>query len=160
LKQLRIELEWLPLFHRALVVSRTVMVQPLIALEVDKAGRPNWVLGPGAASAAVPHGPLPSGLVGGGFGFASVELRKPGMVDGKIRYVDRRSGRTERLDHIDARLSLRSLASPLAVKGSMVWRGERVTLAVDIDRPHAFLEGAEAQVSVELAAAPIVVTFS
>src|SRR5262249_51133958 len=67
LKQLRIELEWLPLFHRALVVSRTVMVQPLIALEVDKAGRPNWVLGPGAASAAVPHGPLPSGLVGGGF---------------------------------------------------------------------------------------------
>jgi AsmA protein len=41
LKELRVKLQLLPLFHRTLVVDRVVLVEPVISLELDKAGHPN-----------------------------------------------------------------------------------------------------------------------
>ncbi len=42
-KQLRMRLQIWPLFHGSVVVSSLVLVEPIIALEVDRAGNPNWV---------------------------------------------------------------------------------------------------------------------
>ena len=53
LKQLRMRLQIWPLLHGSVVVSRLVLVEPIIALEVDKAGNPNWVFR--APAAPPPH---------------------------------------------------------------------------------------------------------
>jgi AsmA protein len=156
LKRLRLQVQLWPLLHRRIVVNRLVLVRPVIALEVDKAGHPNWVFGPTAAPAAAPAGSTAEpAAVGGGFGISGLALRKVEFSDGKISYLDQRTGKAERLAGINMSLSLRSLGSALASDGSAVWNGERVTFAVSVDKPHALLYGAESQVGIKLAAAPL-----
>lgn len=161
LKQLRVRLQLLPLLHGALAVSRLVLVQPVIALEVDKAGRPNWVFGPAAAPSAVAAGgKAEPSAAGGGLGIFGLALKEMQISDGKISYIDQRTGKAEQLDSINMTLSLPSLGSAFAGDGSAVWNGERVTLAISIDKPRALLDGAESQVGMKLAAAPITLNFS
>ncbi len=154
LKRLRLQVQLWPLLHRRIVVNRLVLVRPVIALEVDKAGRPNWVFGPTAAPSAEPA------AVGGGFGISGLTLRKVQFSDGKISYFDQRTGKAERLNGINMTLSLRSLGSALISDGSAVWKGERVTFAVNVDKPRALLYGAESQVGIKLAAAPLTLNFA
>jgi AsmA protein len=161
LKQVQIRLQILPLLRGSVVVSRLVLLQPVIALEVDKAGHPNWVFAPAAAPSAAPAGgkaepagagrrPAISGLV----------LGKVELSDGKISYFDQRTGRVEQLAGIDMTMSLRSLGGPLAGDGSAVWHGERIKFAVSVDQPHALLDGAQSRLGIKLAAAPVALDFS
>ncbi len=161
LKRLRLQVQLWPLLHRRIVVNRLVLVRPVIALEVDKAGHPNWVFGPMAAPSAAPVGSnTQPATVGGGFGISGLALRKVQFSDGKISYFDQRTGKAERLDGINMTLSLRSLGSALISDGSAVWNGETVTFAVSVDKPHALLYGAESQVGIKLAAAPLTLNFA
>jgi AsmA protein len=98
--------------------------------------------------------------VGGGFGISGLAFRTVQFTDGKIIYFDQRTGKAERLAGINMALSWRSLGSALISDGSAVWNGERVTFAVNIDRPHAVLHGAESQVGIKLAAAPLTLDFA
>ncbi|HEV2100945.1 MAG TPA: AsmA family protein, partial [Stellaceae bacterium] len=159
-KQLRIELKFRPLLHRLIVVRRLDLVRPVIALEVDKTGRPNWVFGPAANSAAPPGGMPASGKIRGGLDISGLSLPKVRLSDGKISYFDQRTGKTEGLDGIDATLSLHSLGKAFAGDGSAVWNGEQVTFAVNIANPLGLFDGAESEVGVKLAAAPATLDFS
>src|SRR5271170_4784099 len=161
LKRLRLQVQLWPLLHRRIVVNRLVLVRPVIAFEVDKAGHPNWVFGPAAAPAAVPAGNTAApAAVGGGFDISGLALRKVQLYDGKISYLDQRTGRAERLAGINMTLSLHSLGSAFISDGSAVWNGETVTFAVSVDKPHALLFGAESQVGIKLTAAPLTLNFA
>jgi len=161
LRQLRMRLQLLPLLHGAVVVRRLVLVQPVIALEVDKAGHPNWVFGPAAAPSAAPApGKAEPTAAGGRLSISGLAVRETRLSDGQISYIDQRTGKTEQLDSINMTLSQHSLGSALAGEGSAVWNGESVTLAISIDKPQALLDGAESQVGIKLAAAPITLNFS
>ena len=48
LKTLDVELKLLPLLHGGLEISQFKLVQPVIALEVDKQGKPSWAFTPAA----------------------------------------------------------------------------------------------------------------
>ena len=61
---------------------------------------------------------------------------------------------------INLAFPLRSLANPLAAKGSAVWRGQSVTFALRIDQPSALFGGAESEASLKLAAALMTLDFS
>ncbi len=161
LKQLQMRLQILPLLHGSVVVSRLVLVQPLIALEVDRAGHPNWVFGTSAAPpAAPPHAAEKTSSAGGGLDITSLTLGEVRLVDGKITYIDQRAGKAQQLDDINVMLSLHDLASPLAADGSAVWRGEKVAFALRIDQPRALLSGAESQAGINFAAALATLDFS
>jgi AsmA protein len=161
LKRLRLQVRLWPLLHRRIVVNRLVLVRPVIAFEVDKAGHPNWVFGPAAAPAAAPAGNTAEpAAVGGGFDISGLALRKVQLYDGKISYLDQRTGRAERLAGINMTLSLHSLGSAFISDGSAVWNGETVTFAVSVDKPHALLFGAESQVGIKLTAAPLTLNFA
>ena len=161
LKRLRLQVQFWPLLHRRIVVNRLVLVRPVIALEVDKAGRPNWVFGPAAASPTTPAGSTASHRRrAAGSRISGLALRKVQLYDGKISYLDQRTGKAERLDGINLTSSLHSLGSAIAGDGSAVWNGERVTFAVKIHKPRALLDGAESQVGIKLAAAPLTLDFS
>src|SRR5262249_1089194 len=109
LKELRIELQLLPLFHRALVVDRLVLVEPVISLELDKAGHPNWVLRQAATFSTVPVGGKAEPVTtAGGWGISSLELKEVGIIDGKIDYSDQRTGEAGRLSNVDITLTLRN----------------------------------------------------
>ncbi|MGA8760054.1 MAG: AsmA family protein [Stellaceae bacterium] len=169
LKQLQMRLRILPLLHGSVVVSRLVLLQAVIALEMDKAGRPNWEFGtPATPAAAAPPRTTAAparrdtggGLSINGLGISGVTFEEVRFVDGAISYNDQRTDKTERLDKINSAFSLRSLANPLAANGSAVWRGESVTFALRIDQPSALVGGAESEANLKLAAALMTLDFS
>ena len=158
-KELRFELQLLPLFHRALVVDRMVLVVPVISLELDKSGQPNWVLSQAATSSTVPTGGAKPATTAGGRGIFSLELKGVRIIDGKIDYSDQRTGAAEQLSNVDVALTLRN-GGPLAAQGSAVWHGENVVLALDLGQPRLLLDGSESQVDIKLAAPPTTFGFS
>ena len=168
LKQLQMRLRILPLLHGSVVVSRLVLLQPVIALEVDKAGRPNWEFGTQAAPAVAPPSvtAVPArrdaggGLSISGLGISGVTFEDVQLVDGTISYIDRRTGNAQQLDRINLAFPLPSLASPLAANGSAVWRGQRVTISLRIDQPSALFGGTESEAGLKLAAALMTLDFS
>jgi hypothetical protein len=74
--------------------------------------------------------------------------------------TDQRTGKAAQLDSFNMTLSQRGFDSALAGNGSAVWHGEKLTHAVRIDKPRALLDGAESQVEVDLAAAPLTLSFT
>jgi AsmA protein len=159
LKEVRFELQLLPLFHRALVVNRLVLVEPVISLELDKARHPNWVLSHAAASSTLPAGGGGPATTAGGWGISSLELKEVRIVDGKIDYSNQRTGEAEQLSDVDTALTLRE-GGPLVAQGSAVWHGEKATLALDLGQPRLLLNGSESPVDIKLAAPPGTIGFS
>lgn len=168
LKQLVVQLKLLPLLHGAVVIDRFVLVDPVIALQVDKAGRPNWVFNTaattpsGKAAPAKPAAPAPasSSSSGGGLSLSGLSLQNVQLSNGKISYLDQRTGKLTEIDSIDMKLSLPDLDNPMSASGSAVWNREKATLTLYIDKPGSLLQGAQSSVGVKFAAPSLTLNFS
>jgi AsmA protein len=140
LKTLDVELKLIPLLHGGLEISQFKLVQPVIALEVDKQGKPSWAFTPAApagaappaAQPAAPSTPAASG--DSAANFSAISLGDVSIVDGQ---------------------ALPSLDEPFAAKGGAVWDGEKATLTLQIDKPGAVQHGGASPVAITFAAAPI-----
>lgn len=169
LKQLVVQLKLLPLLHGAVVIDRFVLVDPVIALQVDKAGRPNWVFNTAAttpsgkaapAKPAAAPAPASSSSSGGGLSLSGLSLQNVQLSNGKISYLDQRTGKLTEIDSIDMKLSLPDLDNPMSASGSAVWNREKATLTLYIDKPGSLLQGAQSSVGVKFAAPSLTLNFS
>jgi uncharacterized protein involved in outer membrane biogenesis len=91
------EIEFWPLLHKQVQVKRFVLEKPVINLEVDSSGKPNWEFPTASKTPAAGTGKanstLPDGLV----------IRNVGISGGEIHYLDRQKNRSITLT--DVRLS-------------------------------------------------------
>jgi AsmA protein len=156
LKTLEVELKLFPLLHGGLEISQFKLVQPVIALEVDKQGKPNWAFTPAAPAAqpAAPSAPAASSSSSGA-NFSAISLGDVSISDGQASYLDQRTGEKKQLTGINMTLSLPSLDEPFTAKGAAVWDGEKATLAVQIDKPGTLQRGGASPVAITFAANPI-----
>jgi AsmA protein len=74
------------------------------------------------------------------------------LVNATVRYRDERSGTAEEVRAINARLSAKSLASPLDADGDLSLRGERVSFKARVAAPRALLEQRPTKVSLAVTA--------
>jgi len=165
LAKLQVKLKLVPLLHRDVEIDQLVLVDPVIALEVDKQGRPNWQFGaaeakpaapaPGKPAAGTPAPPSSSG----GNGLAELRLDDVRLVNGRISYLDQRTGAKDELDKIAMKLSLPGLDQPFTAEGSAVWKNEPVTLSLSLANPRAFEEGKSSAIALKLAAKPVTFAF-
>jgi len=160
LKTLDVELKLLPLLHGGLEISQFKLVQPAIALEVDKQGRPSWAFSTPAPAGAAPQAarpatPPPAANSSGGASFSAISLGDVSIVDGQASYLDQRTGEKKQLTGINMTLSLPSLEQPFTAKGSAVWDGEKATLSLQIDKPGALQSGGASPVAITFAAKPL-----
>jgi len=161
LKTLDVELKLFPLLHGGLEISQFKLVQPVIALEIDKQGKPSWIFNPPAPAGAAPQAanPAPSTPAAngssGGANFSAISLGDVSIVDGQASYFDQRTGEKKQLTGINMTLSLPSLDQPFAAKGSAVWNGEKATLTIQIDKPGTLQHGGASPVGITFAATPI-----
>jgi AsmA protein len=152
LKTLDVKLRLLPLLHGAIEVDQFKLVEPVIALEVDKQGKPNWAFSAAPKPAVTPAAPsTPSS----GGGVPAISLGDVNIVDGQASYLDQRSGEKRVLSNINMRLSLPSFAGPFDAKGSAIWNGEKVALTLGVAKPGALQSGGTSALAVTLQAAPI-----
>jgi AsmA protein len=147
-------LQVLPLLALDVKVDSFVLVEPVIHLEVDKAGRPNWQLD--IAGAEAETGAETQTAAGGkGPGLAELSLGDVRLENGRVTYRDARSGQAVELSAINMKVSLPDLASPFALEGSLAWNGETVTLTAVGDNPRRLLDGEATPVELAVQSKPI-----
>jgi AsmA protein len=157
LKTLNVELKLFPLIHGGLEISQFKLVQPAIALEVDKQGKPSWAFTTAAPASGVPPGAkaAPEATSGSGPSFSAISFGDVSIVDGQASYLDQRTGEKKQLTGINMTLSLPSLDEPFAAKGSAVWNSEKATLSLQIDKPGTLERGGASPVEITFSAKPI-----
>jgi AsmA protein len=115
LKTLDVELKLLPLLHGAVEIAEFKLVDPAIALEVDKQGKPSWAFTSTAAPTppgAAPATPAAPAASGSGSDFTSISLGDVSIVNGQASYLDQRTGEKKLLGDINMTLSLPNVDQP------------------------------------------------
>ena len=161
--KLQLQVQPIALLSGKLVIDSFVLVDPVIALEVDKQGRPNWqfAAAPVQPPAATPGTPAPPPAAGArspvrsGSPLDEIHLGDVRLVNGTITYFDARTGGKQQVDKINAKLALPDLASPMQMSGNADWNGKTINLALDLAQPRQFLSGGQTGVTVKLAS-PVV----
>jgi len=155
LAKLQVDLKLIPLLSGRVEIARLVLVDPVIALEVDKQGRANWQF---AASATRPA-PAPSPAAPASRGLGGLQLDDVRLDNGTLSYRDLRSGEAFELDQIAMQLSWAGIAGPFSADGSAVYRGEKLTLLVRLAHPGAALAGETDPVELKLESKPVTIDF-
>jgi AsmA protein len=146
LQELQVQLKLWPLLRGAVEVDRFVLVKPVVHLEVDQQGRPNWQLGGEPPAEQTPE---QTGGEGGGPGVPVTELKLGDIriVDGTATYSDAASGRTERIEGINLSVSLPDLRSRLAAEGSLAYKGRTIALDLAVEQPLQLVQGGSSPVA-------------
>lgn len=159
--RLNVQVALFPLLGGKVEIDAFVLEKPVINLEIDKNGKPNWEFSSGekpAAKASAAKSDNKSGGAGG-TGLSGLKLGDVRLVDGQVSYSDARTGKTERLDKINLKIALPSLDSPMKADGSLIWNKEKIDLSFGLSNPNGFLSGAKTGIETKLAAAPVSLSF-
>jgi AsmA protein len=163
LQALDVRLKLLPLLTGTVAIDSFVLTNPVIALEVDKSGRPNWQFKPEAgAKPEATATPAPATEKSGSSMSTLASLRIGGLklVNGDVTYVDSRTGERREASAINMTLSMADLESSMTADGSAIWNGEKVSLTYTVDRPGAFEGGAPSKIALKIVSNPINLDFS
>ena len=162
LKSIEIKIRPRPLLSGKLEIDGFALVEPEIALEVDKQGEPNWRLGAPAPKAAAAQPPPPpkhkiSDLITmlDRFHVAGFEIR-----NGNASFYDARDGTRWTASDIDVKFAMAGLDSPLTADGNATWKGETVYFDYAIARPGAFEGGAPSHIELHVTSNPVHFDFS
>ncbi|MDF1721709.1 MAG: AsmA family protein [Minwuia sp.] len=145
LKAADIEVDLMAAISGEVVIKRFVLVEPVIAIEKDAKGRFNFEFTP-AAGAAAPAADSSAGTGGdGGSGGDALALRLSDvrLENATFSYFDAQTGMRQRLDGINAKLSLPDFAGPFDMEASADWQGRTVTVVTHVDKPQAIAAGQE-----------------
>lgn len=146
-----------PLLKGRVEITRFVLVEPQIALEVDRAGKNNWTFDTGEAAGA--PAPAAAGAKEGA-GLEGLSLGTLRLVDGRVSYANAQSGERWEATDINLTVALADLDSPLGVEGEARWKGERVALRFNADKPRALMEGAASPVALAVSGDLVKLSFS
>jgi AsmA protein len=161
LGKLDVDLKLMPLLSGRFEVAKLALVDPVINLEIDKRGRPNWQFGAAAPAAApAPAAPAPAAPSSGSAGLSGLQLDDVKLDNGTLTYVDQRSGEKLELGKVAMRLSLPGLDSPFKAEGSAVYRGETMSLTVTVADPDGLMREKGSAATLKLASKPVSFDFN
>lgn len=153
LEKLRLALKLMPLLSGEVAVDSFVLDNPVIALEIDKQGKPNWVFAeaPKEAKAAA----KPEAAKGGGVALDQLRLDDIRIVNGTLTYLDQRSGAKEQITGLNLKVALPSLDQPLKADGDLTWKAKKIALDLGVTKPRALIEGGASGVSAQVKSEPV-----
>lgn len=165
-KQLVVKLKLMPLISGNIEIEQFELIEPVINLEIDRQGRPNWVFAKPAKSAmkTAPKtkagkpssaGPVEKKSAGG----SSLKLRDVRLTKGRVNYIDRRTGARQSIEDANLVIALTSLSSPLTIDGSLVWNKQRITIKARVDNPQAIGNGKSSRVNLAVRSQTVALTF-
>ena len=136
----------LPLLAGRLEITSAELLRPRLTVDID--GRPmtsaGAVVRAAEARAATPEA-------------AKADRARLGIVtfiDGEANL--RRAGKTvDTLQHIDATLDWRTVASPASLDGETTWRGQRAALSLWLARPTDLLRGERSPLTLQIKSAAL-----
>jgi AsmA protein len=184
-RQIAADIRLIPLLEREVVIERLVLSAPHFELVVDAEGRRSWDFaaaadpGPMRLAQATQRGSrtdtLPPELsdfvrnasdpakagerasqgLKGLKGLDELVIADTRIDGGTLRYTDVRSGLRHELRGIDTEVSLKSLASPLELKGKFEWQGEALKVDAKLGTLKAAMEGRPARLTASISGRPM-----
>ena len=148
--KLEIRIRLLPLLSGKLTIDQLILEKPVIHLEVDVRGRPNWDFS-GDAKAIPPA----TAQQGNGNSFGNFELGNIRLSDGSITYADARSNAHYEVSDVNAKLLFPDFDGPLKADGSFQWNDQSVAITGEVTRPGAAMNGGISVVGFTIDAKPI-----
>lgn len=159
-KQVDIAVRLLPLLSGQVDVERLSLVNPQIALEIDPQGRPSWSFAESGASLPAPApgvAPPRNAPIMGLAALSRLRVKDVSIENGDIVFLDRRTNRHYELQQVTLTVSAPNLEAPATVDGSAMWRGQKVTFALKLDRTGALMaSGGKTNLAASLTAKAIV----
>ena len=165
LEALVLELQLWPLLSGAVKVDSFVLVRPVINLEIDKDGRPNWDFGIAqgtdqtggapAPTAETAQEPAEATAPGGPASLPEISLGDVRLEDGLVTFRDARSGQVVEISDIRMTLSLPDLDSPVRAEGSLVWNEETLNLELETENLRGLMAGRTTPISLALQSNPV-----
>jgi AsmA protein len=153
LDTLKLALKLMPLLSGEIAVDSFVLDKPVIALEIDKQGKPNWVFADAPAVKEAKDKPKADKAKGSGL--TEVRLDDIRIVGGSFSYLDQRSGAKEQASDVNLKVALPSLDQPLKADGDLVWKAKKIAINLGAEKPRALIEGGASAVGLQVKSEPI-----
>jgi len=153
-ESLVLDVELMPLFSKQIRIKRFVLAKPIIDLEVNASGKPNWEFAapdaPEASAEAKATSDKKADTVLAGLVLGDVRIS-----DGTVSYRDAQKKSSFALSQVNLKTALSSVSKPFSAEGEALWNDEKATITFTLDSPAEFLSGKPAEFAFNLKAAPI-----
>jgi uncharacterized protein involved in outer membrane biogenesis len=117
---------WWALLQGRVEVGKLILYKPVVVLETDANGVPNWEFKPGAG-AEQPAGAPSEGL--------HLAVGKLNIVDGTLSYTNPQTGHTIKAEQVQATASVGSFQGPFTIGGTATVNGVPLSLDVSVNAP-------------------------
>lgn len=123
----------LPLLTGRIALDKIVLDKPVIALEVDGAGNPNWKFGKSTATeaGATKKGSL---TLPAGTEFSGIKI-----ADGRITYNNAKTGTHRALDHVNVTIDITTADKPITAQGDMTYAAKKLSFVAHLATLQTFL---------------------
>lgn len=151
-KQIQVGVAVMPLLERRIEVHEIVLLAPVVALEVDREGKANWIFTPKTPASKPAPGAPPAAA-------PPLTVHTVRVESGRVSYANAQTGQSHLVDAISADTALAGLDKPMTLNTSAVFNAEDVRLTATFARPQAVLDGGESALEFILDSAPVKTSF-
>ena len=162
LSRLDVALKILPLLSGEVEVDRLVLVDPVINLEVDKQGRPNWsfeTAAPAEAKEETKEEAKETTAQGGAAELPELHFGDVRLVNGTVTYLDGATDQRIQISAVNMTVSLPDLDDPLKADGKLTWNGEAIDVGLDVENPRKLLGGVTTPVALKISSKPVSLSY-
>ncbi|WP_428671331.1 AsmA family protein [Reyranella sp.] len=117
---------WSALLQGRVEIGRLILYKPVVVLEADADGVPNWEFKPGAGAEQAAGAPS-EGL--------HLAVGKLDIVDGTLSYTNPLTKKTIRAEQVKATASVGSLKGPFSIDGTATVNGVPLSLGISVNAP-------------------------
>lgn len=163
MKTLDIGIDVFRLLQREIIISRFVLEEPVIHVEVDKNGKSNFNFETqddvGEIGTPQPDEDGTNEEPDEEFEVGTISLGDVRLVDGLVTYTNRQTGDAYEVEDINASMSLPNYDGPFSADGSLTWLGEAIATNIAIGNLRNLIEGGETTVSTKINSSLITQSF-
>jgi AsmA protein len=157
-EKLALEVELAPLLSKQIRVKRFVLEKPVINLEVNAGGKPNWQFASPQAPAATEAAKETSDKKADTM-LAGLVLGDISISNGQLTYRDAQTKKSYALSDVNVKTSFSGLSSPFKADADAVWNKEKAAIAITLDQPSAFVSNKASPFSLSVKSSPATVNY-
>ncbi len=130
LSSVSVGLKLLPLLSKRVELDDFILINPVINLEIDKSGKPNWEM-----TGSEEKKPEDTSTEPSSFDAAAVVFSKLKVVNGAVNYLNLETGDKHTVSALNLEVAARSLDDTLKASGAMALDGQNVDFSTTLDNP-------------------------
>lgn len=146
-----IGVDWRALFSRKITITKFILEDPVISLEVMKNGKANWEFSPDDQPAAQADGEADdTGSDTAAQSVGAISFGDLRIVNGHLTWRNHVAGQTYEISSVNLKLVLPDLKGPVKIDGDLIYNDEKFDLDLALGSLEAITSGAETTFGLDL----------